>query len=81
MKVKTRFKRMDIFERAAAFLRPRLDRQLLVLLLRLALLIAAWPQNPSARQNEQDPAHASQGQKERAIWKGQAQLVKIGGQQ
>jgi hypothetical protein len=62
MKVKTRFKRMDIFEPTAAFLRPRLDRQLLVLLLRLALLIAAWPGNLSARQDEQDPAQASQGQ-------------------
>jgi len=62
MKVKTRFKRMDIFERTAAFLRPRLDRQVLVLLLRLALLIAAWPGNLSARQDEQDPAQASQGQ-------------------
>jgi hypothetical protein len=62
MKVKTRFKIKGIFERAAAFLRPRLDRQHLVLLLRLALLIAAWPQNLSARQDEQDPAQASQGQ-------------------
>jgi hypothetical protein len=49
---------MDIFERAAAFLGPRLDRQLLVLLLQLALLVAAWPQNLSARQDEQDPAQA-----------------------
>jgi len=28
MKVKTRFKNMDIFERAAGFLKPRLDRQI-----------------------------------------------------
>jgi uncharacterized membrane protein YgcG len=62
MKVKTRFKRMDIFERAAAYLRPHLDRQLLVSLLLLALLFVAWPQNLSARQDEQDPAQASQGQ-------------------
>ncbi len=62
MKVKTRFKRMDIFERTAAFLRPHLDRQLLVSLLLLALLFVAWPQNLSARQDEQDPAQASQGQ-------------------
>jgi len=62
MKVKTRFKRMDIFERAGAYLRPRLDRQLLVSLLLLALLFVAWPQNLSARQDEQDPAQASQGQ-------------------
>src|SRR6266403_223897 len=62
MKVKTRFKRMDIFERAAAYLRPHLDRQLLVSLLLLALLFVTWPQNLSARQDEQDPAQASQGQ-------------------
>jgi uncharacterized membrane protein YgcG len=62
MKVKTRFKRMDIFERAAAYLRPHLDRQLLVSLLLLALLFVAWPQNLSARQDEQDLAQVSQGQ-------------------
>jgi len=62
MKVKTRFKRMDIFERAAAYLRPHLDRQLLLSLLLLPLLFVAWPQNLSARQDEQDPAQASQGQ-------------------
>src|SRR6266478_1920389 len=62
MKVKTRFKRMDIFERAEAYLRPHLDRQLLVSLLLLALLFVAWPQNLSARQDEQDPAQSSQGQ-------------------
>jgi Protein of unknown function (DUF3300) len=62
MKVKTRFKNMDIFERAGAYLGPRLDRQLLVFLLSLALLFVAWPQNLSARQDEQDPAQASQGQ-------------------
>jgi hypothetical protein len=45
MKVKTRFKNMDIFERAGAYLRPRLDRQLLVFLLPLALLFVGWPQN------------------------------------
>ena len=53
---------MDIFERAAAYLRPRLDRQLLVFLLPLVLLFVAWPQNLSARQDEQDPGQASQGQ-------------------
>ena len=37
MKVKTRFKNMDIF---------------LVFLLPLALLLVAWPQNLSARQDE-----------------------------
>ncbi len=62
MKVKTRFKNMEIFERAGAYLRPRLDRQLLVFLLPLALLFVAWPQNLSARQDEQEAAQASQGQ-------------------
>jgi len=33
MKVKTGFKKMDIFELAAGLLRPRLDRQILVSLL------------------------------------------------
>jgi hypothetical protein len=62
MKAKTRFKNMDIFECAAACLRPRLDRQLLVFLLPLVLLFVAWPQNLSARQDEQDTAQASQSQ-------------------
>jgi len=62
MKVKTRFKNMDIFERAAGSLRLRLGRRVLVSLLPLALLFVAWPQNLSARQDEQDPAQASQGQ-------------------
>ena len=62
MKVKTRFKNMDIFERAAAYLRPRLGRQLLVFLLPLAVLFVVWPQNLSARQDEQGPAQASRGQ-------------------
>jgi len=62
MKVKTRFKNMDIFERAGAYLRPRLDRQLLVFVLPLALLFVAWPRNLSARQDEQDPAQTSQSQ-------------------
>src|SRR6266446_188654 len=62
MKVKTRLKNMEIFERTGSYLRPRLDRQLLVFLLPLALLFVAWPQNLSARQDEQDPAQASQGQ-------------------
>jgi len=62
MKVKTGFKNMDIFERAAGFLRPRLDRGILVSLLPLALLFVAWPRNLSARQDEQDPAQASQSQ-------------------
>src|SRR5260370_4661457 len=62
MKVKTRFKNMDIFERGAGFFRLRLDRRILVSLLLLALLFVAWPRNLSARQDEQDPAQASQSQ-------------------
>jgi len=45
MKVKMRFKNMDVFERAGTYLRPRLNRQLLVFLLPLVLLFVAWPQN------------------------------------
>src|SRR6266446_5617254 len=62
MKVKTEFKNMDIFERAAGFLSLRLDRGILVSLLPLALFFVAWPQNLSARQDEQGSAQASQGQ-------------------
>jgi len=53
---------MDIFERGAGFFRLRLDRRILVSLLLLALLFVAWPRNLSARQDEQDPAQASQSQ-------------------
>src|SRR6266436_758845 len=62
MKVKSGFKNMDIFERAAGFLSLRLDRGILVSLLPLALFFVAWPRNLSARQDEQDPAQASQSQ-------------------
>ncbi len=53
---------MDIFERAAGFLGLRLGTRILVSLLPLALLFVAWPRNLSARQDEQDPMQASQGQ-------------------
>src|SRR6201984_910646 len=59
---KNRFKNMNSFERAAGFLRPRLDRQILVSLLSLALLFATWPQNLSAHQDAQSPEQAAQGQ-------------------
>jgi uncharacterized membrane protein YgcG len=62
MKVKTRFKNMDIFELAAGFLRPYLDNQILVYLLSLALLFATWPQNLLARQDGQSPEQAAQDQ-------------------
>ena len=50
MKVKTRFKNMDIVERPVGFSRPRLDRQILVSPLLLALLFATWPENLSSYQ-------------------------------
>ena len=59
---KNRFKNMNSFERAAGFLRPRLDRPILVSLLSLALLFATWPQNLSAHQDAQSPEQAAQGQ-------------------
>jgi Protein of unknown function (DUF3300) len=62
MEVKKRFKNMDISERAADFLRPRLGRQIFVSLLPFALLFAARPQNLSAQQDERDPAQAPQSQ-------------------
>jgi hypothetical protein len=62
MKVQRRFKNMNSFEPAGGFSRPRLGRQILVSLLPLALLFAAWPQNLSAQQDEQDPAQAPQRQ-------------------
>ena len=62
MKVKSRFKNMNSFERAAGLLRSRLDRPILVSLLSLALLFATWPQNLSAHQDAQSPEQAAQGQ-------------------
>jgi len=49
---------MDIFERAAGFLKPRLDRQILVSPMLLALLFATWPQNLSGCQDAQASAEA-----------------------
>jgi hypothetical protein len=57
-----RYKNMDLFERAAASSRPRLGRQILVSLLPFALLFAAWPQNLSAQQDDQDSAQAPPSQ-------------------
>jgi uncharacterized membrane protein YgcG len=62
MKVQMRFKNMNLFGRAGGFLRPRLGGQILVSLLPLTLLFAAWPQNLSAQQDEQAPAQAPQRQ-------------------
>jgi hypothetical protein len=50
---------MNLFGHAGEFLRPRLGRRILVFLLPLTLLFAAWPQNLSAQQDEQAPAQAS----------------------
>jgi hypothetical protein len=47
---------MDIFERAANFSRPRLDKQIWVSLLSLALLFATWPQKLSGYQDAQASA-------------------------
>jgi uncharacterized membrane protein YgcG len=62
MKAQTRFKNMNSFEPAGGFSRPRWGRQILLSLLPLGLLFAAWPQNLSAQQDEQDPAQAPQRQ-------------------
>ena len=62
MKVKTRFKNMDIVERPVGFSRPRLDRQILVSPLLLALLFATWPENLSSYQEVQAPAEDAQAQ-------------------
>jgi uncharacterized membrane protein YgcG len=60
MKVKRRFKNMNIFERATRFSMPRLGKQILVSLLSLALLFATWPQDLSAHQDAQAPAYTQQ---------------------
>jgi uncharacterized membrane protein YgcG len=62
MKVKTRFKNMDIFERPVGFSRPRLDRLILVSPLLLALLFATWPENLSSYQEAQASADGAQAQ-------------------
>ena len=62
MKVQRRFKNMNIFGRAAGFSRPRLGKQSLVPLLFLALLLAAWPQNLLAYQDQDAQAPAQNAQ-------------------
>ena len=62
MKAQTRFKNMNSFEPAGGFSRPRWGRQILLSLLPLGVLFAAWPQNLSAQQDEQDPAQAPRRQ-------------------
>ncbi len=59
---------MKIFSQTAETSRPRLGQRIFVSLLPLALLVAAWPQNLSAKQDTQDaqdaqaPAQDAQGQ-------------------
>jgi hypothetical protein len=66
---------MRIFERTGRFFRPRLGRQNLVSLLPLVLLFAAWPQNLSAQQDEQDPAQAAPRQRHVQQTPGQLQQL------
>jgi hypothetical protein len=53
---------MNLFGHAGGFFRLQSGRQILVSLLPLTLLFAAWPQNLSAQQDEQAPAQAPQRQ-------------------
>ena len=53
---------MNIFGRAAGFSRPRLGKQSLVSLMFLALLLAAWPQNLLAYQDQDAQAPAQDAQ-------------------
>jgi uncharacterized membrane protein YgcG len=62
MTVKSRFKNMSSFERAARLLRPRVDRQILPSLMSLVLLFATWPQNLSAHQDAQSAEQAAPGE-------------------
>src|ERR1700687_4913793 len=62
MKVQRKFKSINFFRPATGFSGPRLGKQILVSLLSLALLFAAWPQNLPAYQDAQDPNQAAQEQ-------------------
>src|ERR1039457_2542418 len=55
MKVRGRFKNMNIFGRAAELLRPRFGKQVFVSLLSIALLFATLPVNLPAYQDTQAP--------------------------
>ncbi|MFZ0959258.1 MAG: DUF3300 domain-containing protein, partial [Terriglobia bacterium] len=59
MKVQRGFKNMNIFGRAEGFSRPRLGKQILVSLLKSALLFAIWPQSLLAQQEAQAPPQAA----------------------
>ena len=62
MKVQRKFQSMNIFAPATGFSGPRLGKQILVPLLSLALLFAAWPQRLPAYQDAQDPNQPPQQQ-------------------
>src|SRR6202166_4967236 len=62
MKVQMRSKNMNLFGRGGGFFRLQLARQILVSLLPLTILFAAWPQNLSAQQDEHASAQAPQRQ-------------------
>src|ERR1700687_4379312 len=62
MKVQRKFKSINFFRPATGFSGPRLGKQILVSLLSLALLFAAWPHNLPAYQDAQDPNQAAQEQ-------------------
>ena len=61
MMVQRGFKNMNIVGRGATFSRPRWDKQMLVSLLRTALLFAIWPQSLLAHQDAQAPPQARAG--------------------
>jgi hypothetical protein len=56
-----RFKKMNIFGRAAGFSRPRRGAQILISLLGLALLLVIWPQKLLTYQDTQPPPQAVPG--------------------
>ena len=62
MKVQMRSKNMNLVGRAGGFFRLPWGRRIVVFLLPLTLLSAAWPQNLSAQEDEQAAAQAPQRQ-------------------
>ncbi len=63
---------MNIFERAAGLLRPRLGEQILVSFVSLALLFATWPQSLAASQDTQAPPPPEQAAQQAPPSDGQA---------
>jgi hypothetical protein len=60
MQARSRFKNMNFFGRAGGLSRSRLNKQILVFLLSLALLFATRSQDVSARRAAQPQAQAAQ---------------------